>query len=98
MDHVLQLGTDLHVRNKRDLALVKDVASPVVYSASTKLGSAIKAAAASGVQVLYVDSVGEMEKIKKFHPSARLVLAKETFHCLTILMSVPLTRRHIHDI
>lgn len=74
MDHVLQLGTDLHVRNKRDLALVKDVASPVVYSASTKLGSAIKAAAASGVQVLYVDSVGEMEKIKKFHPSARIVV------------------------
>lgn len=74
MDHVLQLGTDLHVRNKRDLALVKDVASPVVYSASTKLGSAIKEAAASGVQVLYVDSVGEMEKIKKFHPSARIVV------------------------
>jgi len=74
MDHVLQLGTDLHVRNKRDLALVKDMASPVVYSASTKLGSAIKAAAASGVQVLYVDSVGEMEKIKKFHPSARIVV------------------------
>jgi len=74
MDHVLQLGTDLHVRNKRDLALVKDVASPIVYSASTKLGSAIKAAAASGVQVLYVDSVGEMEKIKKFHPSARIVV------------------------
>lgn len=74
MDHVLQLGTDLHVRNKRDLALVKDVASPVVYSASTKLGSAIKAAAASGVQVLYVDSVAEMEKIKKFHPSARIVV------------------------
>lgn len=74
MDHVLQLGTDLHVRNKRDLALVKDVASPVVYSASTKLGSAIKVAAASGVQVLYVDSVGEMEKIKKFHPSARIVV------------------------
>jgi len=74
MNHVLQLGTDLHVRNKRDLALVKDVASPVVYSASTKLGSAIKAAAASGVQVLYVDSVGEMEKIKKFHPSARIVV------------------------
>jgi len=74
MDHVLQLGTDLHVRNKRDLALVKDVAAPVVYSASTKLGSAIKAAAASGVQVLYVDSVAEMEKIKKFHPSARIVV------------------------
>lgn len=74
MDHVLQLGTDLHVRNKRDLALVKDVAAPVVYSASTKLSSAIKAAAASGVQVLYVDSVAEMEKIKRFHPSARIVV------------------------
>ena len=35
------------------------------------LEEAIKAAAATGVQVLYVDSVGEMEKIKKFHPSAR---------------------------
>ena len=85
---MLQLGTELHVRNKRDLALVKDVAAPVVYSASTKLGSAIKAAAASGVQVLYVDSVAEMEKIKKFHPSARLVLVKENFPCLKILMSV----------
>ena len=71
MDHVRNLGLELHVRNKRDLALVKDAPAPVVYSAATKLGSAIKAAGATGVQVLYVDSVGEMEKIKKFHPSAR---------------------------
>ena len=71
MDHVRHLGPELHVRNKRDLALVKDAGASVVYSVATKLGSAIKAAAATGVQVLYVDSVGEMEKIKKFHPSAR---------------------------
>lgn len=74
MDHVRHLGPELHVRNKRDLALVRDAEAPVVYSAASKLGSAIKAAAASGIQVLYVDSVGEMEKIKKFHPSARIVV------------------------
>ena len=79
MDHVRHLGPELHVRNKRDLALVRDSGAPVVYSAATKLGSAIKAAAASGVQVLYVDSVGEMEKIKKFHPSARLELKTINF-------------------
>ena len=79
MDHVRHLGPELHVRNKRDLALVRDAESPVVYSAASKLGSAINAAAASGIQVLYVDSVGEMEKIKKFHPSARLELKTRSF-------------------
>ena len=70
-----QLRLELHVKNKRDLAWFQDSAAPApVYSAATKLGSAIKAAAASGVQVLYVDSVLEMEKIKKFHPSARFVI------------------------
>ena len=79
MDHVRHLGPELHVRNKRDLALVRDAEAPVVYSAASKLGSAINAAAASGIQVLYVDSVGEMEKIKKFHPSARLELKTRSF-------------------
>ena len=79
MDHVRHLGPELHVRNKRDLALVRDAEAPVVFSAAAKLGSAIKAAAASGIQVLYVDSVGEMEKIKKFHPSARLELKTRSF-------------------
>ena len=75
LDCVRQLRLELHVKNKRDLAWVQDSAVPApVYSAATKLGSAIKAAAASGVQVLYVDSVLEMEKIKKFHPSARFVI------------------------
>jgi len=75
LDCVRQLRLELHVKNKRDLAWVQDSAAPApVYSAATKLGSAIKAAAASGVQVLYVDSVLEMEKIKKFHPSARIVV------------------------
>ena len=91
MDHVRHLGPELHVRNKRDLALVRDAEAPVVFSAAAKLGSAIKAAAASGIQVLYVDSVGEMEKIKKFHPSARLELKTRSFSLFKHFLCVHVT-------
>ena len=47
--------------------------SDIVYSCSNKMTSHIKAAAAAGVQMFYVDSVPEMEKIKKLNPMARCV-------------------------
>lgn len=75
-----QLGLELHVRNKNDvsalaqLQLVDSSSCNVVYSCSTKLGSHIKAAKTAGVQIYYVDSVREMEKIRKVLPSARIVI------------------------
>jgi len=75
-----QLGLELHVRNKNDvsalsqLQLLDNSSCNVVYSCSTKLGSHIKAAKAAGVQIYYVDSVREMEKINKVLPSARIII------------------------
>ena len=69
-----QLGVEFHVKNKNDITAVNqldDSSCNAVYSCSTKLGSAIKAAVAAGIQQFYVDSVREMEKIKKVSPSAR---------------------------
>ena len=69
-----QLGVEFHVKNKNDIVSVNqldDTSCNAVYSCSTKLGSAIKAAVAAEIQQFYVDSVREMDKIKKVSPSAR---------------------------
>lgn len=72
-----QLGVEFHVKNKNDIVSVNqldDTSCNAVYSCSTKLGSAIKAAVAAGIQQFYVDSVREMDKIKKVSPSARIIV------------------------
>jgi len=46
--------------------------SSAVFANSVKLGSHLRAAQACGVSTVYLDSVQELSKIKKFHPSARL--------------------------
>jgi len=72
-----QLGVEFHVKNKHDIGAVNqldDTSCNAVYSCSIKLGSAIKAAVAAGIQQFYVDSVKEMEKIKKVSPSARIIV------------------------
>jgi len=72
-----QFGLEFHVRNKKDVLAVSQLeqdSSNTVFSASTKLSSHIKAAAAAGVQMFYVDSVPEMEKIKKVSPMARIII------------------------
>ena len=69
-----QLGVQFHVKNKNDILEMNKLDSSsceAVYSSSIKLGSAIKAAVTAGIQQFYVDSVKEMEKIKKVSPSAR---------------------------
>ena len=74
LQYLQQFGLELHVKNKRDLAALMKVdqgSCNTVYSCSTKLSSQIRTAAAAGVQLFYVDSVSEMEKIKKLHPMAR---------------------------
>jgi len=61
--------------NKQELAkLVKLETSnhQLVFRNSTKLGSHIKAASSAGVRDLYVDSLEELNKIKRFHCSARI--------------------------
>ena len=68
LQYLQQFGLELHVKNKRDLAALMKVdqgSCNTVYSCSTKLSSQIRTAAAAGVQLFYVDSVSEMEKIKK---------------------------------
>lgn len=77
LQYLQQLGLELHVKNKRDLAALMKVdqgSCNTVYSCSTKLSSQIRTAAAAGVQLFYVDSVSEMEKIKKLHPMARIIV------------------------
>ena len=64
------------MRNKKDVLAMAELehnGSDIVYSCSNKMTSHIKAAAAAGVQMFYVDSVPEMEKIKKLNPMARCV-------------------------
>jgi len=72
-----QLGVQFHVKNKNDILEMNkldDNSCDAVYSSSIKLGSAIKAAVTAGIQQFYVDSVKEMEKIKKVSPSARIIV------------------------
>ena len=62
------------MRNKKDvlaMAQLEHEDTDIVFSCSNKLSSHIKAAATAGVQMFYVDSVPEMEKIKKLNPMAR---------------------------
>ena len=65
-----RLGLQLQVRTKQELAAAAG-ASCAVYCSSAKLGSHMRAAAAAGVQLYYADTVAEMEKIRRFLPSAR---------------------------
>lgn len=75
--YLKQFGLEFHVRNKKDVLALSQLeldSSNTVFSSSTKLSSHIKAAEAAGVQIFFVDSVPEMEKIKKVNPLARIII------------------------
>jgi len=56
---LFELGTDLSI---------------ATFANSCKMGSHLRAAQACGVTTVYCDSVEELGKIKKFHPSARVII------------------------
>jgi len=77
LSHLHQLGLGFTFTTKTELSSLNDQGcdlSTAVFSNSVKLGSHIRAAQASGVTTLYCDSVEELAKIKKFHPTARVIL------------------------
>lgn len=76
LEYLAHQKVKFNFRTKQELAeLVKvDTTShhQMVFRNSSKLGSHIKAAATAGVRDLQVDSLEELNKIKRFHGSARI--------------------------
>jgi len=71
------LGVPITFTNKQELAKLSELGGQLAtatFANSCKLGSQLKAAKAQGVGSVFCDSVDELEKIKKFHPNAKILI------------------------
>jgi len=71
------LGVPITFTNKPELAKLSELGghlATALFANSCKLGSQLKAAKAKGVGSVFCDSVEELEKIKKFHPNAKILI------------------------
>lgn len=77
LNHLHHLNINFTVNNKQEISrmitLGLDTTS-AVFSNPTKIASHIRAAQTGGVDTLFCDSVLELNKIKKNHPDARIVI------------------------
>jgi len=77
LSKLYQLGLGFTFTSKSELSALFENStdlSSAIFANSVKLGSHLRAAQACGVTTVYCDSVQELGKIKKFHPSAKVIL------------------------
>lgn len=75
--HLHQLGVAATFTSRAELAALVEEGvdlSTATFANSTKLGSHLRAAQAAGVGRVYADSTEELAKIKKNHPTARVLV------------------------
>jgi len=74
---LISMGVDFNCHNKNELKLLLELGadpSKIFFANPCKQTSHIKFAAQYNIKTVEFDSVYELEKLKKFHPSADLVL------------------------
>jgi len=77
LNHLQHLDIPFTFSNKQELSRMANSGldmSTAIFSNSVKLSSHLKAAQSHGVDILYCDSVMELKKIKKTHPTARIIV------------------------
>lgn len=77
LSHLQHLDIPFTFNNKQELSRLVNSGldmSSAIFSSPVKMSSHLKAAHSHGVDILYCDSVTELIKIKKFHPTARILV------------------------
>ncbi|KAG4073101.1 hypothetical protein HA402_009520 [Bradysia odoriphaga] len=87
-----QLGTGFDCASIKELSQILEMGiepNRIIYAHTIKQASHLKYAAENGVQMVTFDCPAELEKIKKIHPNAKVVLrikfdAEESISCMGI--------------
>lgn len=77
LEVLASLGTGFDCASKTEINKVLSIGvdpSRIIFANPAKLASHIRHAAATGVEVMTVDNESELHKIKKLHPTAKIVI------------------------